>query len=63
MSGILNVSRSALRAISVRVTMYVFRLKILVRGISLPAAQLFVIAVDNILRRCVGNLLVLAKSV
>ena len=30
---------------------------LLVRGISLPAAQLFLVAIDNILRRgCVGNL-------
>ena len=28
----------------------------LVRGISLSAAQLFVIAIENILRGCVGNL-------
>ena len=30
---------------------------LLVRGISLPAAQLFVIAIENILRWCVGNLI------
>ena len=29
---------------------------LLVRGISLPAAQLFVIAIENILRGSVGNL-------
>ena len=29
---------------------------LLERGISLPAAQLFVIAIENILRGCVGNL-------
>ena len=29
---------------------------LLVRGMSLPAAQLFVIAIENILREGVGNL-------
>ena len=28
----------------------------LVHGISIPVAQLFVIAIENILRGCVGNL-------
>ena len=29
----------------------------LVRGMSFPAAQLFVIAIENILRGCVGDLI------
>ena len=48
MTEILNVPRSVLRDISVRVIMYMKFL--LVRGISLPVAQLFVIAIENILR-------------
>ena len=43
--------------ISVRVLMYIRLVDLLVRGISLPAAQLFVISIENILRGvCVGNL-------
>ena len=43
--------------ISVRVIMYVYKIGcFLMRGISLPAAQLFVIAIENILRCVCGNL-------
>ena len=41
--------------ISCRVIMYI-RLAVMVRDISLPVAQLFVIAIENILRGDVGNL-------
>ena len=52
-----NVPRSVLRDISVRVIMYIkLVVSNLVRGISLHAAQLFVIAIENILRGCVGNI-------
>ena len=36
--------------------MYTRLVDLLVRGISLPAAQLFVIAIENIFQGCVGNL-------
>ena len=36
--------------------MYIRLVDLLVRGISFPAAQLFVIAIENIFRGCVGNL-------
>ena len=43
--------------ISVRVIHDVYKIGcLLVRGISLPAAQLFVIVIENILRGGVGNL-------
>ena len=51
MTEILNVSWSVLRDTSVRVIMYLYKIGcFLVRGISLPVAQLFVIAIENILR-------------
>ena len=54
--GFSNVLRSVLLDISVRAIMYIPLVELLVRGISLPAAQLFVIAIENILRGGVGNL-------
>ena len=55
--GFSNVLRSVLLDISVRAIMYIPLVELLVRGISLPAAQLFVIAIENILRgRGGGNL-------
>ena len=45
------------------IMMYVHNIDcFLVRGISLPVAQLFVIAIENILRGCVGNLTSLPKG-
>ena len=41
--------------ISVRVIMYIRLVDLLVRGISLPVAQLFVIAIENILRGGCGQ--------
>ena len=42
--------------ISVRVIMYIRLIDLLVRGISLPVAQLLVIAFETILWEAVGNL-------
>ena len=56
MYEISNVPRSV-RKPYLRASYHVCKIGcLLVRGISLPAAQLFVIIVENILRGCVGNL-------
>ena len=55
-NGISNVSRS-FRKLYLRANYHVYKsCCFLVRGISLPAANLFVIAIENILRVGVGNL-------
>ena len=56
MTRILNVPRSVLRDISGRVIMYIKLVVCWCAAFSLPAAQLFVIAIENLLRECVGNL-------
>ena len=57
MDGISNVPRSVLRDMYLRASYRVYKIDcLLVRGISLPAVQLFVIAIENILRGGVGNL-------
>ena len=56
MHGILNVPRSV-RKPYLRASYHVYKIGcLLVRGISLPAAQLFVIAIESILRGGGGNL-------
>ena len=56
MTGISNVSRSV-RKPYLCASYHVYKIGcLLVRGISLPAAQLFVIAIENILLGGVGNL-------
>ena len=56
MHRILNVPRSV-RKTYLSASYHVYKIGcLLVRGISLPVAQLFVIAIENILRGDVGNL-------